>query len=834
MATFWRRTLHALLLLCALRLSAGRVPIRAPSSLQVSPSAPRQPPPVSVAAPLLEVAPPPEERSAGLYSTDEFPAEPRPRPNSNNSPLPLSPPGTYLHTAVEIQGKMYVYGGVASYEPDKYMNDLWLFDAAAGEYTQLQGSYVPPLPKHAGLTTQDAAAFAPHDVPSMPGMAQAPMTAKAKVEALNPNANPASPFLPKRRAQKPVRVYALPHLFAKDAGKPTAAGTSTKLHYAGAAPAAPRNATQSAPAQPKRKRGYSARQLDAALRAARLKARRELAAREDQLLGQAVRELRRREGISTPQQADMDEVEVDVVDEPPTEEAENWHESDNPAVSFLESEAHLSLYQGQRHRFLARSLRAVDEASRDAVHRRMPRSSAPLANIGSSYANPRFRKQGVAAEYAKQEPHTQKLYANTATPDSAAPDAQDRVSTNLQDHWSYDLEKHEWELVRVRSSQPLAHSPWLSAQQMQDPVLKDPLPVLLPPTRRLHTAVVMKHRMLIFGGVSHNNLILGDLWIFDPAEGSWIEASADGPGGSPILPREGHSAVTLKDELTMLVFGGVSYGFLPFNDLWQYSAVDNAWTRLTGPTTQNAPMQRWLHTAVHYVAPDSEGGAESMIVFGGLTAHYVPLNDVHVWDVASSSWSGPKVCTGTPPFPRMMHTAVVVRDTMLVSGGAANNLPLDDLWALDLRTFHWRELLMTGGYPFARTGASAIVLSPLKRARELGLEEDLDEDAHDPHLNWRAPASASLRPAVGSFSSEGLASHEEQAANLAGLDQIAFPQNPVFSSPDDGKLARPRPMFRYRKHSRNNLYVITFGGASATSAPHDETQLQRERESVGE
>jgi len=172
----------------------------------------------------------------------------------------------------------------------------------------------------------------------------------------------------------------------------------------------------------------------------------------------------------------------------------------------------------------------------------------------------------------------------------------------------------------------------------------------------------------------------------------------------------------------------------------------------------------------------------------------------------------------------------------VVSGGAANNLPMDDMFVLDMATWTWSELLQTSGYPFARTGASAIILSPDERREELGEVEDLSADAKDPHLNWKADLAAlARRPVVGSFSNEGASSAlEEQAGSMAGLDAIAFPENtavPLGGSEGVDEQAKQRPVYRYRKHSKNNFYMIIFGGASATSAPQDNTRIEKEMNS---
>jgi len=38
----------------------------------------------------------------------------------------------------------------------------------------------------------------------------------------------------------------------------------------------------------------------------------------------------------------------------------------------------------------------------------------------------------------------------------------------------------------------------------------------IPAPRWLHTAVAIGNKMVIFGGVSYSDIILGDVWLFDP------------------------------------------------------------------------------------------------------------------------------------------------------------------------------------------------------------------------------------------------------------------------------------------------------------------------------
>ena len=400
----------------------GSVPIQVPTALRASKTAPRAVlPPASTAMPLLEVPLTPEARSAGLYFEEEFPSEPQPRPNVNQEPLPLSPPGTYLHSAVLIQGVMYIYGGVASYEADKYFNDLWLFDFGASEFVQLQGNYVPPPPTRAGLSAGDAEAFAPTDVPEMPNLATAPRHETSTAEALHPEANPSSPFLPTRRAQHPVRVTALEHLYLKDAEKPTAAGLTMKQIYGQAHSEKP---------------AFMRDQERDALKRKIAKQRKEYERLEKQLKEQ--------------------------------EQEEAKAEAEKRKVlghSFLETGVEIGAETAVRHRH--RMLSSVLKSIIDARRAKNPSTAEPRDNSGTVYSDARFHRDGVAADYhfdgrPIQDAAEQQHHPNTRTPESAVEDERERMPHALQDFWAYDLDEHTWTLANVSSSQPLAHSPWLT------------------------------------------------------------------------------------------------------------------------------------------------------------------------------------------------------------------------------------------------------------------------------------------------------------------------------------------------------------------------------------
>eukprot|EP00744_Colponema_vietnamica_P009123 GILI01012998.1.p1 GENE.GILI01012998.1~~GILI01012998.1.p1 ORF type:complete len:597 (-),score=121.30 GILI01012998.1:393-2183(-) len=89
-----------------------------------------------------------------------------------------------------------------------------------------------------------------------------------------------------------------------------------------------------------------------------------------------------------------------------------------------------------------------------------------------------------------------------------------------------------------------------------------------------------------------------------------------------------------------------------------------------------------------------------VLVFGGSVLetqgtlfHQRTTNDVHVFDIATSSWRA-MVCSGPSPPTRTGHVAVVLKDAMYVYGGkeTRGGNPSSDVWRLSLRDYSWVRL----------------------------------------------------------------------------------------------------------------------------------------------
>lgn len=79
-----------------------------------------------------------------------------------------------------------------------------------------------------------------------------------------------------------------------------------------------------------------------------------------------------------------------------------------------------------------------------------------------------------------------------------------------------------------------------------------------------------------------------------------------------------------------------------------------------------------------------------MLIFGGENEHRTYLSDLIIFDLKTAVWTQPSV-GGPIPKGRARHAAVLHEDKLFIIGGLTghNNLVLDDICYLDLKTFTW-------------------------------------------------------------------------------------------------------------------------------------------------
>ena len=158
----------------------------------------------------------------------------------------------------------------------------------------------------------------------------------------------------------------------------------------------------------------------------------------------------------------------------------------------------------------------------------------------------------------------------------------------------------------------------------------------------------------------------------------------------------------------------------PNNELYKLDMSDKEtfyWMRINAP---NAPPARWHHTA--HLLKDNK----TMLVFGGFSADKVVryFNDLWYFNTEEEVWSQPSVAetaiaegntvptlkmpwAGVPK-PRGAHATCLVNQSMYLHGGYGGGgfarKDFGDLHSLDLETYVWEEIETSGDSPEPRSG----------------------------------------------------------------------------------------------------------------------------------
>ena len=274
-----------------------------------------------------------------------------------------------------------------------------------------------------------------------------------------------------------------------------------------------------------------------------------------------------------------------------------------------------------------------------------------------------------------------------------------------------------------------------------------PLPTKVqPPPRWLHSAIAVGGKMLIFGGVANNLMLLNDVWVYDPSANKWERAEVGQDLPMP-LPREGHSMVLASEDGRATMFGGISYGYKPFNDVWEYSISDATWMGMTYKKDEVVPPGRWMHAAAMQKVIVGGSPTTVMTIYGGCSENFAPLDDV--WVYTQGKWKELHPTSFRPP-GRWLHTANIIpssitdadgnirkSDGMLIFGGAANNAPMEDMWIFDGSDYSWQEVSLFTDRPIAREGHTMSIVGKMtmekfRRRRRRRLQMQQTEDSESP------------------------------------------------------------------------------------------------------
>jgi len=156
-----------------------------------------------------------------------------------------------------------------------------------------------------------------------------------------------------------------------------------------------------------------------------------------------------------------------------------------------------------------------------------------------------------------------------------------------------------------------------------------------------------------------------------------------------------HVAAFVADKLW--IFGGsYSYPIIKSNDLRTLDPVKKKWERVN--TTGTPPSPRSDHSIAVV--------DKFIYVFGGSDEKVTPLNDVHVLDTETLTWTAIET-KGLSPSPRSGHTTVAIGSKVFYFGGAKWNpsssqwvSKSNELYVFDTVTCSWSKPSTTGKISF--------------------------------------------------------------------------------------------------------------------------------------
>ncbi|XP_078175592.1 galactose oxidase/kelch repeat superfamily protein [Carex rostrata] len=217
-----------------------------------------------------------------------------------------------------------------------------------------------------------------------------------------------------------------------------------------------------------------------------------------------------------------------------------------------------------------------------------------------------------------------------------------------------------------------------------------------PAPRFSHAAAVIGSKMVVVGGDSGHRL-LDDTRILSLDKLSWALASPKiylSPSGrsSKIPACKGHCLVPWGK--TIILIGGKTEPSSERVSVWSFDIETECWSRLEAKG--EVPSARSGHTVTR--------AGQVLFLFGGENSKGKKLNDLHMFDLKSSTWL-PLRYKGTGPSSRSNHVAVLHEDrNLFIFGGHSKSKTLNDLYSLDFETMVWSRIKTRGIHPSPRAG----------------------------------------------------------------------------------------------------------------------------------
>jgi len=143
--------------------------------------------------------------------------------------------------------------------------------------------------------------------------------------------------------------------------------------------------------------------------------------------------------------------------------------------------------------------------------------------------------------------------------------------------------------------------------------------------------------------------------------------------------RDDHTALLFETEQCMIVFGGFVNG-AQTNEIYKYFFQENKWQKVVPQGV--LPPPRVGHSAVIY--------RSSMVVFGGRDEENNKMSDLWIFDIPTSKWTEVECSEQDVPLARSGHSCAMYGEYMLLFGGIYEiTKELNDLHMFDLANRRW-------------------------------------------------------------------------------------------------------------------------------------------------
>jgi N-acetylneuraminic acid mutarotase len=158
--------------------------------------------------------------------------------------------------------------------------------------------------------------------------------------------------------------------------------------------------------------------------------------------------------------------------------------------------------------------------------------------------------------------------------------------------------------------------------------------------------------------------------------------------GSAPPGRLNHTATVIGEKI--YIFAGIGVGGTDLQDLHVYDTETNSWTQVSG-FTGTVPPVRAGHSAATING--------KLYIFGGINyLDYVDRNDLHVYDPVANSWTLIEGYTGSPPSERYLHSASVIDGKLYIFGGYDTfDIDLQDMHVYDPLANSWANITGSTG-----------------------------------------------------------------------------------------------------------------------------------------